>query len=77
VEPQVNERWLQFGFINAKGNVTRTALKIPFHANLYVDQEIPINILGQIYAFTCVREETVSNNSDTVDKVYVVATNHQ
>ncbi|HLL74196.1 MAG TPA: hypothetical protein VK421_02950 [Pyrinomonadaceae bacterium] len=52
MEQVVNEKWLQFGYINAKGNVTKTALRIPFHANLYVDQEIPINILGQNYAFT-------------------------
>ena len=73
----INERWLQFGFINSKGNLNKTALKIPFHSDLAVDQEFTVNILGKDYSFTCVTEETVSNNSDTVDKVYVVATNNQ
>ncbi len=77
MEQSVNERWLQFGYINAKGNLTKTALKIPFHTDLRVDQEIKVEISGHNYTFTCVREETVSNNSDTVDKIYVLATNHQ
>jgi hypothetical protein len=74
---QVNERWLQFGYINSKGNLTKTALKVPFAFDLQVDQEISVNIAGQNYSFTCVREETISNNSDTVDKIYVIATNNQ
>ncbi len=74
---QINESWLQFGYLNAKGNVTKTALKIPFHTQLQIDQEIPISIVGQVYNFTCIREETISNNSDTVDKIYVIATNNQ
>ena len=77
MEQTINEAWLQFGYLNAKGNVVKTALKIPFHTQLKIDQEIPITILGKVYNFSCVREETVSNNSDTVDKIYVIATNHQ
>jgi hypothetical protein len=77
MDQSINEIWLQFGYLNAKGNVTKTALKIPFHTQLKVDQEIPISILDKVYNFSCVREETVSNNSDTVDKIYVIATNHQ
>jgi hypothetical protein len=74
---EINERWLQFGYLNSKGNLAKTALKIPFHTELLIDQEIPINIAGQTYNFTCVREEIISNNSDTVDKIYVIATNNQ
>ena len=77
MEQSINERWLQFAYLNAKGNVVKTALKIPFHADLKVDQEYSVNFLGQPINFTCVREETVSNNNDTVDKIYVVATNNQ
>lgn len=77
MEQSINERWLQFAFISSRGNINKTALKFPFHTDLKVDQEFNIEIFGQHYIFTCVREETVSNNSDTVDKIYVVATNNQ
>lgn len=77
MEQTINERWLQFAFISSRGNLNKTALKFPFHTDLQVDQEFNINILGKDYNFACVREETVSNNSDTVDKIYVIATNNQ
>ena len=76
MEQTVNERWLQFAYIGSKGNVTKTALKIPFHADLKVDQEFIVSIDDKPYTFTCVRKEEVSNQSDTVDIIYVVATNH-
>ena len=72
----VNERWLQLAYLNAKGNVTKTALKFPFHTELKVDQEFTMDILGKPYTFVCVREEKVSNHGDTVDIIYVVVTPH-
>ena len=77
MEQQINERWLQFGYVNSKGNLVKTALKIPFHTDLRVDQEVHVEIAGQNYTFDCKREETVSNDSDTVDRIYVIATNHE
>lgn len=74
MDQQVNERWLQFAFLNAKGKINKTALKFPFHAGLEVDQEFVINILDRPYTFVCVSKEKVSNHGDTVDMVYVVAT---
>jgi hypothetical protein len=73
----VNERWLQFAFINSRGNTNKTALKFPFHMTLKVDQEVIIEISERNYIFTCVAKETKSNNDGTVDETYVVATNHQ
>lgn len=74
----VNERWLQFGYFSTKGNkVYKTALKIPFHTDLQIDQELDLQILGQPYTFTCVGEESKTNHDGTVDKIYIVATNNQ
>ena len=74
---QINERWIQFAYFNTKGDkIYKTALKFPFHTDLQIDQEFQLNILGENYSFTCIREETISNSGETVDKVYVVATNH-
>src|ERR1051326_553627 len=39
-------------FLNSKGNVNKTALKIPFHTSLEMDQEIAFSIAGQNYTFT-------------------------
>lgn len=72
-----NERWLQFAYINAKGNINKTALKIPFHTDLEIDQEIDITILKNIYTFSCVGVDTKTNYDDTVDITYVIATNNQ
>ncbi len=78
MEQTINERWIQFGYYSVKGDkIYKTALKFPFHTDLQIDQEFSINILGKDYRFTCIREETLSNSSDTVDKIYVVATNNQ
>lgn len=74
---QINERWLQFGYINTKGNVTKAPFRIPFDRDLEIDTEYDVDLLGKQVTFTCVREETISNNNDTVDKVYVIATNNQ
>jgi len=70
----IGERWLQIGYLNKNGNLIKTPLKFPFHTDLSIDQELTFHILGKDYFFTCVRDETVSNNSDTVDKIYVVCT---
>ena len=77
MDQQINERWLQFGYINAKGNLTKTALKIPFHMELAVDQEFPVIIMGKQYNFDCKSVEYKSNDNNTVDITYVVATNYQ
>lgn len=75
---EINERWLQFGYFSTRGNkVYKTALKIPFHTDLRIDQELNIEILGQHYTFTCVGDEGKTNNDGTLDKIYVVATNNQ
>jgi hypothetical protein len=77
MEKPTNEIWLQFAWVNSKGNVNKTPLKIPFHQELETDQEIPVSILGQTYNFFCVREEIETNHDGTVDKIFVIATNHQ
>lgn len=74
---QINERWLCFAYFSTKGNkIYKTALKFPFHTDLEVDKEYPIPILGETYLFTCVGEEIKSNNDGTIDKIYIIATNH-
>jgi hypothetical protein len=77
MDQTINERWLQFAFINSKGNINKTALKIPFHAPLDVDDELPVLIGTLNYVFICVAKETKTNNNGTVDEIYVVATNNQ
>lgn len=75
---EINERWLQFAYFSTKGDkIYKTALKFPFHTDLEIDQEFQLPILGQSYGFTCVAVETKSNQSDTVDKIYVIATTNQ
>ncbi|HEX8196375.1 MAG TPA: hypothetical protein VF571_09320 [Pyrinomonadaceae bacterium] len=71
---QINERFIQFAFINSKGNINKTALKLPFETDLQVDQDVDVNIEGYYYRFTCVAEETKTNNDGTVDKIYVIST---
>jgi hypothetical protein len=73
----INERWLQFGYINAKGKPTKTALKIPFHIDLEIDQDFSVIILDKTYTFTCVSFEPLTNNDGTVDITYLVITNNQ
>lgn len=77
MEQTINEKWLQFAFINSRGKINKTALKFPFHTSLEVDNELPLVIGGQTYMFVCVAMETQTNNDGTVDKIYVIATNHQ
>lgn len=77
MEKTINERWLQFAFINSKGNINKTALKFPFHTTINIDDEIPISIFSKTYMFTCVGEETKTNNDGTVDRIYLIATNNQ
>ena len=71
-------RWLQFAFINSKGNVNKTALKLPCAGSLEVDEEV-IFAFGEIgpYNFTCVAKEQKTNNDGTVDETYIIATNNQ
>jgi hypothetical protein len=76
MDKPINERWIQFAFINAKGAVNKTALKFPFHTDLAIDQEVPMVIVGKTYEFTCVGEETKTNHGETVDKIYILATIH-
>jgi hypothetical protein len=45
MDKPINERWIQFAYLNAKGNV-KTAFKFPFHTDLVVDQYFQITILG-------------------------------
>jgi hypothetical protein len=49
MDQTINERWLQFGYLNAKGNVVKTALKIPFHTDLKVDGNVHVEIAGKNY----------------------------
>jgi hypothetical protein len=77
MDQPVNEKWLQFAFINSRGNLNKTAVKFPFHQALEIDKELPLVIGDRTYVFTCVAKETKSNNDGTVDEIYVVATNHQ
>lgn len=74
---EINERWLQFAFINLRGNLNKTALRFPFHTSLNIDDEIPVTIAEKAYVFTCVAKEAKSNNDGTIDETYVVITNHQ
>lgn len=74
---EVNERWLQFGYINAKGNLTKVPFRIPFHTDLEIDQEIPLTIEGKNYVFTCASFQPVTNNDGTVDMTYILITNNQ
>jgi len=76
MDKPINESWLQFATIKAKGNVNKTALKFPFHTRLEVDKEYLFSLAGRDYIFTCVAEETKTTNGEGVDKVYVVATTH-
>ena len=76
MDQPVNERWLQLAYLNAKGNVTKTDLKFPIHTEPKVDQEFTVTILDTPYTFVGVREESVSNPSDTLDVIYVVVTPH-
>jgi hypothetical protein len=41
----INERWLQFAYLNSKGVVIKTALRFPFHTDLQVDQEFTVAFL--------------------------------
>lgn len=77
MEQTINEKWLQFAFINSRGKTNKTALKFPFHYSLTVDTDVPLVIGGQTYMFTCVARETLTNNDGTVDEIYVIATNNQ
>jgi len=77
MERTLNERWLQFAFINSKGKTNKTALMIPFHASLIVDEELPFTIAGKKYTFTCTATEIKTNNDGTYDEIYVVGTNNQ
>lgn len=77
MEPKVNERYIQFAFINSRGNVNLSPIKLPFHQSLEVDQEVIVNIGMQNYFFSCVGINTKTNNDGTIDVVYVLATNHQ
>ena len=76
MDQPINEIWLQFAVINAKGNVNKTALKFPFHTQLEIDKEYQFNLAGKDYTFICVAEETKTTNGEGVDKVYVIATSH-
>lgn len=77
MDQRINERWLQFAFLNAKGNINKTALKFPFHTSLEVNQEVPITIADKVYMFTCVDKQTPLNHGDgSIDEIYVLATTH-
>ena len=73
MEQTINERWVQFAYLNAKGNITKTALKIRISRDIPFDTEFTIPVFGHEYIFSCIAEETKSNNDGTVDKIYVIA----
>ncbi len=73
---QINERWIQFAFINSRGKLNKTAFKMPFHVDLEIGKEFQINIYGKNYSFSCEAREEHNNNDETIDVVYVVATNN-
>lgn len=77
MDQTINERWLQFAYLNSKGNIVKTPLKFPFHIDLQVDQEFVFIIMDKSYTFHCREVAYRSNDNDTIDAIYVVATNNQ
>lgn len=77
MELTLNEKWIQFAFINAKGKLNKTALKIPCLSALKLNEEYEMTFDSQRYTFSCENVEQVNNNDGTYDEVYVVATNNQ
>lgn len=77
MELSLNERWIQFAFINIKGKLNKTALKLPCLSALELNEEYDMTFNGQRYTFTCENVERLNMNDGTYDEVYVVATNNQ
>lgn len=72
-ELTLNQRWIQFAFINSRGKLNKTALKLPSTRKLEINKEYEWIIADQKYAFSCEAIEQVNNNDSTYDEVYVVA----
>lgn len=73
MELSLNERWIQFAFINVKGKLNKTALKLPCLSALEMDKEYDMTLNGQRYIFNCENIERLNNHDGTYDEVYVVA----
>lgn len=69
----INEKWIQFAYLNAKSNVSKTPLKLPFSQELEVDAELTLSISGANYTFNVVGKETKSNHDGKVDVIYAIA----
>ena len=50
MEQIINEKWLQFAFINSRGTIHKIPLKFPFHAQMEIDEEFPL-VICRRYTF--------------------------
>lgn len=74
MELSLNERWIQFAFINSKGKLNKTALKMPMLTDLELNKEYDFTFAGQQSTFTVEAKEFQNNNDGTYDVIYVIAT---